>query len=73
MSNDRITRLEQLGVDWDPPASKWDEGFTALKNYKEAEGHCNVPLSYKTADGFAVGNWLVRQRSANNKGKLSND
>jgi hypothetical protein len=38
-----------------------------------AEGYCDVPRSYKTADGYALGAWLIRQRMAYNKGKLSDE
>ncbi|WP_428842135.1 helicase associated domain-containing protein, partial [Planktotalea frisia] len=40
----------------------WEEGFSKLLQFREAEGHCTVPTSYKL-DGFRLGKWVRTQRT----------
>ena len=47
-------RLEKLGVSWDPHTEQWERNFILLKQYKEREGHCNVPNSHEE-DGVKLG------------------
>lgn len=46
---------------WDPLTEKWEEGFSALKKFKEREGHCRVPW-HLTEDRYTLGQWVSRQR-----------
>ncbi len=58
----RISKLENIGFDWDPTSTRWNEVYTALRVFKEKYGHCNVPLdvtAYKE-----LGNWVRAQRQA---------
>lgn len=48
-----------------------DAAFGALVLFKKANGHCNVPQGYKTDDGFRLGGWVYKQRTAYWRGKLS--
>ncbi|MDB9950271.1 Helicase associated domain protein [Gammaproteobacteria bacterium] len=59
---EKVNRLEELGFVWNPLGIKWEQGFSALQAYKQANGDCLVPLFYKTADGFALGSWISSQR-----------
>jgi hypothetical protein len=61
MSSGRRQRLEDIGFDWDPLTNKWEEGFSKLVQFKEAEGHCRVPGVFKL-DGFNLGGWIGTQR-----------
>jgi superfamily II DNA or RNA helicase len=63
--HDRRERLDDLGFSWDPHAEAWDESFTKLLQFKEAEGHCRVPTGLKL-DGFRLGSWVsdLRKRQA---------
>jgi superfamily II DNA or RNA helicase len=63
LSPQRRHRLDELGFDWDPLGTRWEEGFHHLKLYKEREGHCRVPVSYKEKDGFSLGEWVNNQRA----------
>ena len=40
----------------------WDEMYAELVEYKEKNGHCKVPDSYK-ANGKRVGKWVNNQRT----------
>ena len=39
------------------------EGFAQLAAYVQAEGSARVPKSYRTAEGYRLGQWVVYQRS----------
>ena len=66
LSTDRKQRLEAIGFVWDVVSAQWEAGFSALEVYKQAKGDCLVPQNYKTADGFALGNWVSTQRGVKN-------
>lgn len=40
----------------------WYESFEKLKKYYCEYGNINVPIHYKTADGFSLGHWLSNMR-----------
>ena len=54
-------RLENIGMSWDPLAEQWERNFSLLKQYKEREGHCNVPRGHEE-DGVKLGDWVGTQR-----------
>ena len=43
LSKDRIKRLDGLGFKWDKSHLTWEEMFSLLVEYKEAQGNCDVP------------------------------
>ena len=63
-------RLEKLGISWDPLADQWENNFALLKQFKEREGHCNVPRSHEE-DGVRLGYWLATQRATMKEEKLN--
>ena len=73
LSTARTERLDALGMVWDGRAwtpLTWDESFKLLERFHEREGHCRVPGPH-TEDGFPLGKWVTRQRTARRKGALS--
>ena len=62
LSDSQIQKLDELGFIWNTYIDKWDEGFSALKVYKEREGDCLVPQLYIESD-FKLGSWVANQRS----------
>ena len=40
----------------------WDVGYGHLTTYVQAEGHARVSISYRTAGGYRLGQWVRGQR-----------
>ena len=59
LSAERIALIDKLDPQWrvDP----WDRYFELAKQYFEANGHLEIPVSY-TVDGVKLGQWLLRQQ-----------
>jgi len=63
MSPERRQRLEALGFVWDFLAAQWEEGFRSLERFRQREGHCLAPHSYRDpASGYRLGQWVSVQR-----------
>ena len=50
--------------------SRWDSSLARLSRFLAREGHCRVPGPH-TEDGFGLGVWVKKQRTARRKGALS--
>ncbi len=68
ISQERISKLEAVGFDWDPINSAWEEMFSNLCKFKEETGHCNVPAGY--SENMALGSWVTNLRVLYNNKKL---
>ena len=72
MDPDRRQRLEALPAwSWDPFSNRWEEGFSHLKQFSQQVGHCRVLNSYKSDDGYRLGQWVTTQRR--NKDRMGSD
>jgi hypothetical protein len=60
MTNFRIQELENLGVEWDSYGTAWEARLSALADYRNFHGHCNVP--YNDSDNPQLANWVATQR-----------
>jgi len=69
LSSIRLQQLNDIGIIWDRLENKWNDMFAVLVQFKEREGHCNVPVRHKEK-GIRLGNWLTKQRTAKRQGKL---
>ena len=73
MSAGRVAVLEALpGWTWDPFEDKWTEGLRYLRRYAEREGSARVPGRH-VEDGFHLGVWVTRQRSARGRATLTRE
>jgi hypothetical protein len=67
LTEDRLRRLESIGFEWKVKHKmkryydkQWDQMFSRLMAFKEANGHCMVPKRYP-AD-MKLGTWVHTQR-----------
>lgn len=58
----RIFELDEIGFDWDPVSTRWEQMFQKLVDFKNENGHLNVPRT--TPEYVELGNWLQTQRAA---------
>ncbi len=68
LSEDQISRLDELGFCWEPYDAQWEIMYQALVDYRKEHGDCNVPQRKR-----GLGHWVNRQRSDYREGKLRKD
>ncbi len=68
INSERIKKLEELGLVWDPDVDNWNQMYQKLILYKQQFGHCNVRQKYR--DNRKLGGWVTAQRSLRKKSKL---
>lgn len=65
LSADQIRRLDELGMNWgDKYDTQWSKAYEAACRYKEEHGNLDIPVTYVTLDGIALGRWIRRQKLA---------
>ena len=60
MTEDRIAALNDLGFVWNSHEAIWEERWTELNDFKQVNGHCNVPSQFETNQKLAT--WVKCQR-----------
>ena len=73
LSQERISKLNNLQMVWDPKDAEWDEKYKALIKYYEKYQTTLVPKRTKTADGINLGSWVQNQRQSKRNNKLSSN
>ncbi|WSX32683.1 helicase associated domain-containing protein [Streptomyces sp. NBC_00984] len=68
----QITALDELGMEWDPLVSRWQQALQAARRYHGEHGHLRPPAG-TVIDGIDLTVWLSRQRSAHRRGTLAPD
>ncbi|GFH61957.1 hypothetical protein CTEN210_18433 [Chaetoceros tenuissimus] len=59
----RIDKLEEIGFQWQLSKNlSFEVQMTKLQQFKEKQGHCNVPRRYE--DDPSLGNWVAYMRQA---------
>jgi superfamily II DNA or RNA helicase len=70
LSKDKKESLESLpGWTWSKVDAQWDSSFELLEMYSLKHGNTNIPITFKTENGYHLGTWVDRQRK--NREKLS--
>lgn len=70
LTQEQIDSLSAIGMVWKTKAeTAWDMGFMCAQKYYDRYGNSDIPVTYKTDFGYALGKWLARQRE--NSKKLS--
>lgn len=63
LTDEQVSALDELGMVWNKRQEQaWNKAYLAAQAYFKTHGNLNVPATYKTADGFALGKWVDRQR-----------
>lgn len=65
----RIKRLTDIGMNWNP--DNWEHRFDLVKQYYEEHGNINISQK-EVIQGIWLGKWIVSQKKAMKKGKLTN-
>ena len=73
LSKEQVGRLNKLDFVWDAYRHAWEHGVDRLQAYQVEHGDLMVPWSYSSADGFRLGMWVNKQRTAKSQGKLSKE
>ena len=71
ISQERISGLNEVGFLWSPIDASWEQMFSELLQFKESNGHCDVPKRFE--DNLKLGLWAARQRAAIRKGQLNGE
>lgn len=64
LTPERIRRLDELGMSWDPFTEQFERNFSAAQSYYAQHGDLNVPVNYCTVDGVRLGAWIRQMRRA---------
>ncbi|MGA2254201.1 MAG: helicase associated domain-containing protein, partial [Thermoguttaceae bacterium] len=74
LSAEQVQRLDELAFSWNVrdelDRAAWEAMYQKLAAYQRAHGHCRVPTTKKCS---RLRQWVVRQRVARRKRKLSAD
>ena len=71
LAEERVQKLNDIGMVWNKNLSRWYENYGRAKKYFEEHGDLNVPYDYKSEDGVCLYRWLSGQR--NNRCALSDE
>lgn len=64
LTDDRVKKLEKIGMVWDVLGSKWDKMYKLAQEYYEMYENLNIPGFYVSPNGERLGLWIGTQRQA---------
>ena len=67
LTEERIARLDEIGMVWDVPDYMWEENFAAAVRYHKQHGDLDVPVNYIDDTGFKLGQWFANLRGIRKK------
>lgn len=72
---EHVERLDSIGMEWDARVAKWDQAYAHAEAYYAAHHDLLPPATYRSEDGFGLGDWVRRMRTARAEGdpKLTED
>lgn len=62
LTEDKIQRLNSIGMIWNVRTNKWQEGYDALCEYCRTYGNADVKAGYVSPDGYPLGKWINNLR-----------
>jgi hypothetical protein len=63
--------LDDLGFDWTPLDTVWNQRLSELKEFKKRFGHSRVPENW--SENPRLAHWVAHQRQAGRRGTLARD
>ncbi|MDD4880033.1 MAG: helicase associated domain-containing protein [Gallionellaceae bacterium] len=66
LTNEQVQKLDEVGVNWNPIDSKWQEMFDTLREFYNSNGHTNLPQRPTNP----LGTWVRHQRDSKKIGRL---
>lgn len=73
LSEERINRLDKIGLEWDVNKSIFEHNYHECKKYYEEHGDLDMGYYYSTNRGIKLGQWLHAQRIKYRQGILSKE
>lgn len=71
LTEEQIKQLEAIGIQWDLRTDRsFERGIAAFIAYKKKHGSAQVPVAYKTEEGYNLGKWCARMRDEKKKGTI---
>jgi hypothetical protein len=71
LKKEYINRLNNIGFAWDTHKFRWEKMYNGLINFKNRNGHCNVPTEYKKHP--VLGRWVAAQGQLKKRNKLKKE
>lgn len=68
LTEERVRRLDEIGMKWDVLSLQWEENFLEAARYYQEHGDLLVSSRYKTKSGFALGAWIHDMRTTRSAG-----
>ncbi|GIJ30377.1 hypothetical protein Vqi01_55390 [Micromonospora qiuiae] len=72
LADNRVAALTDLGIDWTVTRPTYQEGFTALQQFRATHGHIQVPYG-QIVNGINLYDWLAARRTDYRLGRLNDD
>lgn len=73
LNSNKIKLLDELGMDWSPIESQWENMYLLAKQYYDDNGHLLIPDKYVTTENIKIGRWIATQRYNYRAGILSEE
>jgi hypothetical protein len=62
LTEDRIKKLNDIGMMWEVENNGWDNNYEIAKNYFIVYGNLLVPQNYIDKNGVKLGKWIAKMR-----------
>ena len=73
LGQSQAERLSALGMRWAKKSDiEWERGYEQAREYFLERGNLDVPMGYRTDDGFELGQWVYSHRHACNSPDTKN-
>ena len=68
LTEEEIRRLDEIGMFWgNQNENRWMQSYQVAKRYYMQFGNLDVPISYVSPEGMALGRWVAHQKYAREK------